>query len=80
MTIVGYMQCYGWKLILPFSVLHYGLHPEERNTEGHTWHISAKIGNFNLLRAFDLRVAEIFQEKVKKQKCTFRRLNVTEDI
>lgn len=78
MTVGGHMQWYGWKLILPSSVLFYGLHPEERNTEECAWHMSTQIGNFNLLRAFDLGIAEIFQERVKNQ-ALLGHLNVTED-
>lgn len=65
------MQCCGGKLVLPSSVLHYGLNPEERNTERHAWHMSAEIGNFNLPRVLDLIVVEIFQEKVEEKKGRF---------
>lgn len=73
------MQCYGQKLILPSSVLFYGLHPGERNTKGHVWDLSVQTGNCNLPTDFDLRVAEIFQETVKNQKGNLGQLNVSED-
>lgn len=42
--------------------------------------MSARIGNFNqLFRAFDFRVVEILQERVKKRKAFLGPLNVTED-
>lgn len=65
------MQCYGGKLVLPSSVLYYGLNLEERNTERHAWHMSVEIGSFNLPRVLDLIVVQIFQGKVKKKKERF---------
>jgi len=65
MTVVGHMQCYGWKLILPSSVLYMAC-MQKKQTPKDTLGTSARTGSFRFPRAFYFRV-RYSRKELKKE-------------